>query len=115
MLSRLALSLLVIASPTLAAEPVRWPAVQNPVQRDPAQEARIAQILAGMTLAQKVGQMTQPEIKCVTPEQVRRFYSGSVLNGGGAWPGNNKYAALQDWVQLAEAYHQASMLSLIHI
>lgn len=109
MLSRLALSLLVLAPPTLAAEPVRWPAVQSPVQRDPAQEARIEQILAGMTLAQKVGQMTQPEIKFVTPEQVRRFYIGSVLNGGGAWPGNNKYAALQDWVQLAEAYHQASM------
>lgn len=109
LLSRLTLSLLVTASPCLAAEVVRWPAATSPVPRDAAQEARIAQILAGMTLPQKVGQMTQPEIKFVTPEQVRRFYIGSVLNGGGAWPGNNKYAALQDWVQLAEAYHQASM------
>ncbi len=109
LLSRLALSLLFVALPALAAGPVRWPAVQSPVQRDTALEARIEQILAGMTLAQKVGQMTQPEIKFVTPEQVRRFYIGSVLNGGGAWPGNNKYASLQDWVQLAEAYHQASM------
>jgi ABC-type thiamine transport system substrate-binding protein len=34
-------------------------------------EARIKEIVAGMTLAQKVGQMTQPEIKFITPEQVR--------------------------------------------
>lgn len=98
-----------VALPAAAADPVRWPAAPNPVHRDAAQEARIEQILAGMTLAQKVGQMTQPEIKFVTPEQVRRFYIGSVLNGGGAWPGNNKYAALGEWVKLAEAYHQASM------
>ncbi len=107
--SRLALVLLASALPALAAEPVRWPAAPSPIKRDAAQEARIEQILASMTLPQKVGQMTQPEIKFITPEQVKRFYIGSVLNGGGAWPGGNKYAALADWVKLAEAYHQASL------
>ena len=86
-----------------------WPHVDSAVGKDPAIEARVAQILASMTLAQKIGQMTQAEIKSVTPEQVRQYYLGSVLNGGGSWPGMNKHATLRDWVDLADRYHQASM------
>lgn len=74
-----------------------------------ADEARIERILASMTLAQKVGQMTQPDIRHVTPAQVRQYAIGSVLNGGGAWPGDAKHAAVGDWLALARAYHEASM------
>src|SRR5262245_28708914 len=73
----------------------RWPAAhaRNPSARNAAaDEALIRRIVAGMTLEQKVGQMTQPNIWAVTPDDVRRYYLGSVLNGGGAWPGNNKHA-----------------------
>ena len=66
-----------------------WPRVESAVKRDEALEARIATILKGMTLAEKVGQMTQPEIKSITPEDVQRYHIGSVLNGGGSWPGMN--------------------------
>src|SRR5574343_1826512 len=69
-----------------------WPHITSAVKQDKAMEARIAKIVAGMTLAQKVGQITQPEIKFITPEQVREYYIGSVLNGGGSWPQGNKYA-----------------------
>src|SRR3546814_12036420 len=62
-----------------------------------------------MTLAQKVGQMTQAEIKSVTPEQVREYYIGSVLNGGGSWPGQDKHATPTDWVALADRLYEASM------
>lgn len=86
-----------------------WPSVGSPVVRDAAQEARIAAIVAGMSLAQKIGQMTQPEIQSISPDEVRRYYIGSVLNGGGSWPSKNKYARAADWLTLAEAYHQASM------
>ena len=86
-----------------------WPRLSSPVPRDATQEARIAQILAGMTLAQKVGQMTQPEIKAITPDEVRRYAIGSVLNGGGSRPGDDKRAPLTAWLALAEAYHAASM------
>ena len=41
-----------------------------------------------MTLEQKVGQITQPDIRSVTPDEVSRYYFGSILNGGGAWPGD---------------------------
>ncbi|HBF49390.1 MAG TPA: beta-glucosidase, partial [Massilia sp.] len=62
-----------------------------------------------MTLAQKIGQMTQAEIKTATPDDVKRYYLGSVLNGGGSWPNNNKHATAADWLALANAYYDASM------
>lgn len=86
-----------------------WRKVASPIRRDPAMEARIDGILAGMTLAQKVGQMTQAEIKSITPDEVRQHYIGSVLNGGGSWPGKNKHAGVGDWLALADSYYNASM------
>ncbi len=84
-----------------------WPALTSRFAKDPAIEARVAEILASMTLEQKVGQMVQPEIKSITPDEVRRYYIGSVLNGGGSWPAKNKHASVQDWVALADAYYDA--------
>ncbi|MRX07445.1 glycoside hydrolase family 3 protein [Pseudoduganella sp. FT25W] len=104
----LALGANVIAAP--AAKPLAdWPHITSAVKQDKAMEARIKQIVAGMTLAQKIGQMTQPEIKFSTPEDIRKYYIGSVLNGGGSWPDGNKHASAVDWVKLADAYYDASM------
>ena len=86
-----------------------WPHITSDLPSSPALEARIKAIVDGMTLAEKVGQMTQPEIKSITPDQVRQFYIGSVLNGGGSWPQNNKHALSSDWVKLADDYWMASM------
>ena len=49
-------------------------------------------MLSKLSLEEKVGQMTQPEITTITPAQVREYHIGSVLNGGGAWPGGDKHA-----------------------
>ncbi len=86
-----------------------WPALHSPLASDPALEARARKIVASMTLAQKIGQMTQAEIKSITPAQVSRYYIGSVLNGGGSWPGMNKHAGISDWLTLADRYYDASM------
>jgi len=91
------------------AELKDWPALRSGFAKDPAIEARVAEILATMTLEQKIGQMVQPEIKSITPEEVRRYYIGSVLNGGGSWPGMNKRAPVQAWLTLADRYYDASM------
>ncbi|USX28545.1 glycoside hydrolase family 3 C-terminal domain-containing protein [Oxalobacteraceae bacterium OTU3CINTB1] len=107
--SMLALGAHAIAAASASTPLTDWPRITSAVKQDKAMEARIAGIVAGMTLAQKVGQMTQPEIKFITPEQVREFYIGSVLNGGGSWPQGNKYATAADWVKLADAYYDASM------
>ena len=86
-----------------------WPRIRSAIAPDPALEKRVAEIVGKMTLAQKVGQMTQAEIKSVTPEEVRQYYLGSVLNGGGSRPGNNKFAGPADWLKLADSFYDASM------
>jgi len=83
-------------------------AAPRPFAPDARQEAQIRDIVAHMTLAQKVGQMTQAEIRAITPDEVRRYYVGSVLDGGGSWPGNDKHASLADWRALADALWDAS-------
>lgn len=100
-----------VVPPATVAAPAaaQWPALAKPDQYDPAIEARIAAILSEMTLRQKIGQMTQADIRSITPDQAREHYIGSVLNGGGAWPGGAKQAAVADWVSLARDYHAASM------
>lgn len=69
-------------------------------------DLRVNDLLARMTLARKVGQMTQPERMHVTPDQVRRHGIGSVLSGGGSWPGGNRPG---DWVAMNDAYWEASV------
>jgi len=86
-----------------------WPQTHSAIRRDAVLEARVAAIVKAMTLAQKVGQMTQAEIKSVTPDDVRRYYLGSILNGGGSWPNNDKHARAADWLALSQRFYDASM------
>ena len=65
--------------------------------------------LSQMTLEQKVAQMIQGEIKHVTPDDVRKYGLGSVLNGGGSFPADNKHASVAQWVALADEYYEASV------
>jgi beta-glucosidase len=75
-----------------------------------ASSERVESILAQMTTEQKVGQVLQGEIKDLSPSEVKRFSIGSVLNGGGSFPGANKRATLTDWVDLAQAYWEAALV-----
>ncbi|MBN8501089.1 MAG: glycoside hydrolase family 3 protein [Sphingomonadales bacterium] len=86
-----------------------WPARKTVKPLDPALERRIAGIVAGMTLEQKIGQMTQASILSITPDEVRQYYIGSVLNGGGGWPGGKRAATVAEWAALADAYRNAAM------
>lgn len=85
-----------------------WPKVKSNIGRNAADERRIAKMVAEMTLAEKVGQMTQPEIAAITPAEVKEYGIGTVLNGGGSWPGKNKHATVKEWLDLADAYWQAA-------
>ena len=97
-----------LAPAPAAAQPPAAP-LRSALPRDAGQEAAIRAIVSGMTLAQKVGQMTQPDIRAVTPDDVRRYYIGSVLNGGGAWPGMDPHASRADWLAMADRWWEASM------
>ena len=110
---KLSLSLLLLAgcAPTAILPPaaVEASAGRAHAVLDPAMEARIAGIVAGMTLEQKVGQITQPDVRNITPDEVRQYYIGTVLNGGGAWPDNDKRSTVAEWAAWADAYADAAM------
>jgi beta-glucosidase len=86
-----------------------WPAASVHAACDAALEARVHAIVGGMTLEQKVGQMTQADIRSITPDDVRRYHIGAILNGGGAWPSMNMHASVNDWLKLSDAFYRASM------
>ncbi len=100
---------IAIAKPAAQTQLKDWPKITSPIKSDANTEAKIKSIVSSMTLRQKIGQMTQAEIRYITPKEVQEYYIGSVLNGGGAWPSMNKHASLNDWVALSDAFYDASM------
>lgn len=88
--------------------PDRWPAVRTP-PLDPVVEARVDEILAELTLEQKVGQVIQADSASVTPEEVKQYRLGSVLSGGNSAPGPLPYASTEEWLEAADAYFDASL------
>jgi len=88
--------------------PEAWPSL-NPAPLDPANEAFVDGLLARMPLEEKVGQVLQGELGTVTPDDVRRYHLGSVLNGGGSTPNHDKHATAADWLAMADAYYDASV------
>lgn len=86
-----------------------WPTISTGIKDDADMEAKIAKLLSSMTLEQKIAQMIQPEIRDITVEDMRKYGFGSYLNGGGAFPNNNKHASAADWIDLAEKMYQASV------
>ena len=86
-----------------------WPVLDIAVKKDKDIEGKVQDLLATMTLEQKVAQMIQPEIRDITVEDMRQYGFGSYLNGGGAFPNNNKHSTPADWIKLAEDLYQASI------
>lgn len=86
-----------------------WPEQAPAFAVDQALEQRIDGLLKAMTLKQKIAQMVQPEIRDITVEDMREYGFGSYLNGGGAFPNDNKHASAADWIALAEKLYQASI------
>ena len=86
-----------------------WPRIESAIPRIPSVERRIDALLDRLSLEEKVGQLIQGEIQYTTPDDVMRHGLGSVLNGGGSFPNNDRGAARKDWLDLAAAYHRAAM------
>jgi beta-glucosidase len=101
--------LLASVPASAAVHPSGWPTAPPALTPDPRLEARISQILASMTLEQKVGQLIQADIGSVTPQDIRQFPLGSILNGGNSSPGNNEFAPPSEWLALADRFYDASM------
>jgi beta-glucosidase len=94
---------------TAVIHPSLWPEVPPAIAPDPALEARITELLGVMTLEQKVGQLIQADIGSITPDDLRHYPLGSILNGGNSSPGNNEFAPPSEWLALADRFYDASM------
>lgn len=84
-----------------------WPAIESAISHSDEVEAFVDSILKQMTLEEKVGQMIQPDIRDVTPEEAGQYRLGSILNGGGAWVDDNKQASSKDWVALLDRFWES--------
>ena len=89
--------------------PDNWTTTTGSAPIEPEIEARIDTLIATMTLEEMVGQIIQADINSVTPEDVRRYHLGAILNGGNSAPGENVRAPAEDWLSLADAFYEASM------
>ena len=92
-----------------AIDPAHWPQPQWPFPADASLEQKVDALLASMTVEEKVGQIIQGDISTVTPEDVRKYRLGSILAGGGSDPGGKYNAPPKAWLDLADAFWEASM------
>ena len=97
------------AEQSSVAHPALWPRVHAQPARDPKVEARIATLLARMSVEDKVGQLIQVDIASITPKDVETYKIGSVLNGGNSGPYGDDFAPAPKWLQLADEYYDASV------
>ena len=91
-----------------AAAPLPYEDPRLPVQR------RVADLLGRMTLAEKIGQMTQAERAAVAadPSVIAQWNLGSVLSGGGSTPTPNTPAA---WVAMVNQFQAQALRTRLHI
>ncbi len=75
-------------------------------------ETKVNDLLSQMTLAEKIGQMTQPEKGSVRPGDVAALGLGSVLSGGGGNPTPNTPAA---WADMVRAFQDEALASRLGI
>ena len=108
------LALTLVPPVAAAAGPDHRPG--GPVYQDPGRpiKQRVADLLGRMTLAEKVGQMTQAERGWATdhPGQVTDLALGSVLSGGGSVPTPNTAGA---WADTVDGFQREAMKTRLAI
>ena len=68
-------------------------------------DAQVKPLLARMTLAEKIGQMTQPDqVFIKDPADIERYFVGSILSGGASDPKEGN--SLQAWTDLYDRLQQ---------
>ncbi|WOK91742.1 hypothetical protein Cni_G00432 [Canna indica] len=83
--------------------------------KDPNQSinVRIKDLMDRMTLAEKIGQMTQIEREVASAQVMKDYFIGSVLSGGGSAPRPQATAA--DWVNMVNEFQKGSLSTRLRI
>src|SRR3954471_3805658 len=87
---------------------------QAPPYKDASQPvaARVNDLLARMSLDEKIGQMTQAERNVVTPNDLATYGVGSLLSGGGSAPSPNTAAS---WADMYDTLQRGALRSRLGI
>jgi beta-glucosidase len=97
----------------VAPEPVvhlpLWPEARSRGLIDTPTEARISEMLARMSLEEKVGQVIQTDIAEITPADLRRYPLGSILAGGSSGPDGNDRAPTEAWLRMTREFHAVAL------
>ncbi|TDD38239.1 glycoside hydrolase family 3 protein [Saccharopolyspora elongata] len=109
--SRLALALTAVActaavTPAVAAAPPAYRDATRPVAD------RVDDLMARMSLQDKIGQMTQAERLAADPGTAAAAGIGSILSGGGSAPTPNTAEA---WADMYDAYQRATIATPLGI
>jgi beta-glucosidase len=75
-------------------------------------EKRIEDLLARMTLDEKIGQMTQVEKNSIKPGDITKYFIGSILSGGGGSPEEN---TPQGWYAMVEGFQNEALATRLQI
>lgn len=84
----------------------------NPVDTATTREVDVDSLVQQMTLAEKIGQMTQVEKNSIPPEDVTHYFIGSVLSGGG---GNPQPNTPENWAKMVREFQEAALKTRLAI
>ena len=97
-------------SEAATVHPEKWPTAGSQGLIDPATEKFVSDLMAQMTLEEKVGQMIQGDIGAIKPEELRQYPLGSILAGGSSPPlGAPDRSPQMPWVETARAFRAVAM------
>jgi len=108
----------VMAPTTAPVAPIGTPTLTPtrvaPAYRDPTLpvEQRVEDLLARMTLEEKIGQMTQVANTYIRPEDITSRFIGSILSGGDGAPTVN---TLEAWTQMVNGYQSYALKTRLGI
>ena len=80
--------------------------------KKPAKWNTLEELVASMTLAEKVGQMTQAERGDLEKGDITKYAIGSVLSGGGSSPGRN---TPEGWLNMVNGFIKESLKTRLGI
>ena len=101
------------ALPAASTQAVSTPTSAAPFYKDARRpvEKRVEDLLARMTLDEKIGQMIQIEHPYIAPADVRKYFIGSVLTGGNGLSDNSPEA----WRKLVVGYQAEALKTRLGI
>jgi len=88
---------------------------QNEKYKDPKLSVndRVEDLMSRMTLAEKIGQMTQIERSVASGQVINQYFIGSVLSGAGSVPATN--ATAENWVDMVNGFQQGALSTRLGI